>query len=201
MDTTTCSLTLSVYASAIEIAFAANLLIPAWAKLFDQFWTQQVDSEKSADDLSEDELIKRELSLRAWKKGTRFIRFVTVFLWRAGLSFCVLGAAALFLFVWWMSPDTLVCGRLWWWLLYSTSHLGPGLMILMVLIGGFGNWWLPRCEKRCRKIAAERNEQVTRLAEQMASEMIRRLETRGNPHAMNQNFGTHPPGPDEPLGC
>ena len=53
---------LADYASAIEMAFAANLLITAWAAFQERWKNEEAAISKEVDDLEKNEFLEEELS-------------------------------------------------------------------------------------------------------------------------------------------
>ena len=132
--------TLSNYASAIEMAFAANLLLSAWAVVYNFLEDRQKILEEDADNLENNPYIQEELSIEEFRKTITFWSVIRRFFWWIGLCFCLASAIFLYILVWNVSPSTRICDNIYlWYPLLAAVYVGPTSMLVMTCAGMIGN--------------------------------------------------------------
>ena len=134
-----CSRLLADHASAISMAFTANLAVALWAMLRQRFQGQRVELTEAADALARSEFIQEELSIRRLRRTIKGWLGTADFLWWLGLGTGL--SAALFLYVLrWHGHDG------WWAVrlcrmepLMMAAYTSPAVMTVMTFVGLEGN--------------------------------------------------------------
>ena len=122
------------YANAIEMAFAANLLVAAWASLYQLYKEQKQAMLSEADKFEQNPFIEEELSIRAFRKVIKRWDRIERFFWWPGLIMGVCSALSLYIIMWHVSSETMV-GAVWRFLLMVAAYTGPISMMLMAVTG------------------------------------------------------------------
>ena len=131
---------LADYASAIEMAFAANLLITAWAAFQERWKNEEATISKAVNDLEKDEYLEEELSFERIRKTINFWHIKgRQFFWRSALFAAVIFALVLYVLMWHLDLNTVRSGSGWRVLLMASAYTSPTLMLLMVLTWLTGN--------------------------------------------------------------
>lgn len=87
MDCVACSL--CAYSSAVEMAFTANLLLTAWAGVYNFLEDRYRRLASDADDLADDEYIQEEVSIQELRNTLDYWRRIRTTFWWIGLAFSV----------------------------------------------------------------------------------------------------------------
>ena len=130
---------LADYASAIEMAFAANLLITAWAAFQERWKNEEAAISKEVDDLEKNEFLEEELSFERIRQTIEFWhqRGRRLF-WRSALLAAVIFALFLYGVAWHFDMDAERCCA-WKMALISSAYTSPILMLAMVVTWLIGN--------------------------------------------------------------
>ena len=161
------------YGNAIELAFDANLLVAAWATVYNLFNNRFKTLSDDADNLAEDTLLEEEVSIRALRNTIDVWGGWRRFLWRMGFTLCAASAAALYLLTWLNLPQsTPLAGAhvLWLWV---AAFAGPGVMVGMAIVGALGS----RRASGLRDDLEEQRQKKVRTREADLREVERRAES------------------------
>ena len=92
--------TLGEYSMAIELAFDANLLVAAWATLYNLLSTRFKALSDDADRFEREPLLEEEVSIAALRQTIRTWGGWRTRLWWAGLVCCTVSAAIFYVYAW-----------------------------------------------------------------------------------------------------
>jgi len=172
MDCVACSL--CAYSSAVEMAFTANLLLTAWAGVYNFLEDRYRSLASDADDLADDEYIQEEVSIQELRNTLDHWRRIRTTFWWIGLAFSVPSAVILYYLAWHGSPDAGVCGFWAWTSLMVMAYVGPAFMIAMGVAGFWGHkramYWRNKLKQQASKKRAEANRRVGELSSMITRE-------------------------------
>ena len=156
--------TLADYGTALELAFDANLLVAAWATLYNLFNTRFKALSDDADRFEQEPLLEEEISIEALKNTIAFWSRLRTVLWWAGFLCCTLSAVNLYVYVWQALPPTTVwtAADVNWFTLQAWA--GPALMAAMAVVGLAGS-----------KLASNKRDALERQRKRKAATRDRKL--------------------------
>ena len=127
--------TLGAYANGMAMAFAANLLVTAWASFYRLLQNRQRELATDAEGLAKNPLIEEEVGIDLLQEQISKWRWRRRILWRFGFWISLASAVYLYVLTWHFSPDTTVCcGRWLPWSLWGAAYIGPSIMAAMALV-------------------------------------------------------------------
>ena len=170
--------TLGAYASGMAMAFAANLLVTAWASFYRLLQNRQRELATEAEGLARNPLIEEEVGIEILQEQISKWRRYRRILWKFGFWTSLVSALYLYMLTWHFSPDTTVCCGLWLpWTLWVAAYAGPSMMAAMALVGMWGTNATSGLNDKLQEKA--KNKKAESEAEQRAvDERLRRLAER-----------------------
>lgn len=152
------------YASAIEMAFAANLLVTALASVYNFLGDRFKDLSNATDGFTKDPYIQEELGIELLGKILKVSNFLRYFFWWTGLSVVAISAPYLYHLAWHVSPDTMVGDGWQWGFLMFAAYAGPTFMILMTAVGFLCANWADYWENKLEEKAETKKQTFNQLA-------------------------------------
>ena len=167
------------YASAMEMAFAANLLFTAVASIYNFQWDRQRKLAIEADALAKNPAIQEEVSIQVLQNVITGWGQCRNVLWRIIRGVCLIAALYLYILMWHVSPDTRIDDGWWWWnSLMVAAYAGPISMILMPITGMVGvkhaSFWTKKLQKQARINQAASEKKLREAAKRIPRRASRR---------------------------
>ena len=168
--------TLGAYANGMSMAFAANLLVSAWASFYTLLEHRQRDLASKADALAEDPLIEEEVSIEMLRESLAKSRKIRRILWRSGFGLSLSAALYFYILAWHVSPDA--CFGSWLpWSLWAAAYAGPVAMGIMAATGMYGNRQASNLHERLQTQAQTKKAEAWDK-QRAVDERMRRLSSR-----------------------
>lgn len=155
------------YSTAIEMAFAASLLLGTWAALYRALADRYTELVREVERLQKIDVLKSQLILEDLPETLSREHRRWRWWWWGGLGSCVITALGIYIVAWVVDPNE-EAG--WWvWLIFSAPFLGLICMIRMFYLGTQSNKNARNIADRLRNKGDELEEEgraVTQAARQ-----------------------------------
>ncbi len=191
--------TLGAYASAMSMAFAANLLVTAWASFYGLLESRERDLENDVEALANDNRIEEEVGIETLQELIARWQGIRRCLWWIGLRVSLAAAVYFYVLAWHVSPDTDVASA-WWlpWTLWVAAYAGPATLALMALAGMWGTKEASKLNEKLQKRARDKKEQAEVRQRRVARDLQAARAARAA-RATEQSGARPPSRPRPPL--
>ena len=162
-------------ASAIEMAFSANLLFTALGGFYNFLEDRQKTLRDDADNLENNPYIQEELSIETLRETINSWGIWRQRLWKAGLFVSLGSALFLYLITWHFFPGPICESWFWWPSMYFAAWVGPALLGLMAAVGAIGNKRASNLNEKLQQQVKKKQQQQQELSDE-AQQKLRELQ-------------------------